>query len=397
MKILFIAPRYHTNQLPIVRELLRNNISVEYAVHYRGATEDYSELEPVVLKKSVALRFKIWFDRLIGKKRNEEYYGLRYNASIIDLIKVIRCSKPDLIVLRGKSITERKACVISFLLGIPSVLYNQEPYYKPPVKSKIKRVLKKIYNFFVPRVRYTPVQVSNYEMLEKKGSLIVPPHTYFIPFAGEENPEADSRCYLADGIVNFLMVGKFREYKTHRLLVDALAGIATKDGYRLTFVGQCSNQEEVVYFNDLKEYVFSKGLGENISFVTNVEPSKMKDYYLNNDVLILPTKNEAASISVLEAMHYGMSVISTSRNGTASYIEPGKSGYVFTTCDVLSLREKLMFYLNDPESVERMGRGALDAAKNNSSGRAYLTALKNMLDKEFPNLAEKIMNIDKIG
>ena len=127
MKILFIAPRYHTNQLPIVRELIKRGISVDYAVHYRGSTEDYKDLTPILLKKSFFLRCKILLDRITKKHRNEEYYGMHYNASFLNILSVIRKSKPDLIVLRGKAKTERKACIASFLCRVPAVLYNQEP------------------------------------------------------------------------------------------------------------------------------------------------------------------------------------------------------------------------------------------------------------------------------
>ena len=390
MKILFIAPRYHTNQLPIVRELLRRGIDVDYAVHYRGSTEDYRDLTPILLKKSFFLHCKIFLNRIAKKHHNEEYYGMHHNASFINIIHVIRKSKPDLIVLRGKAKTERKACIASFFCGVPAVLYNQEPLYKPEIKSKAKRFLKKIYNWFVPNTRYTPVKVSDYNALKKIDTLNIPPHTYFVPFAGEMIEEAKGRTYLANNRINFLMVGKYREYKNHKVLIDALDMLEKRSGYILTLVGQCNDEKEKNYFENLKKYIESKRLTPQIRFVTNVEPDQMKDYYLNNDVLILPTKHEAASISVLEAMHHGMSVISTSRNGTASYIDYGKTGYIFTTCDAQDLKEKLMMYIKNPESVEKMGRYALTRAQSDYSQEAYFSSFVNMLEKEFPKVFEKL-------
>ena len=389
MKILFVAPRFHTNQVSIVKELLANHVEVSYAVHYRGATEDYTDLTPRVLKKSLFLKCKVWFHRRSGKNYSEEYYGMHYDASLIDLFRVMITEKPDLVVIRGKTITARKACAVATILRIPKVLYNQEPYYKPKI-SVAKKAMKKLYNFSVPRVRYTPVKVTEHSDLKKLEKYIVYPSTYYIPFAGEAVADAAERTYRNNGIVNFLMVGKFREYKSHRILVDAIAKLTVKEGYRFTLLGQCVSNKEVSYLKDLKDYVAQKGLSEQIDFVINIDPVKMKAYYLSHDILILPTKREDASISVIEAMHHGLSVISTSRNGTASYIDHGQSGFVFKTEDTEDLRICIEEYLADPTRVETLGRCALERSKENSSRQAYFQAFKQMLEKEFPHLDEKL-------
>ena len=52
MKILFTAPRFHTNQAPVVRGLTAAGHEVRYFVAFTGATEDHSCCVPVVLKPS---------------------------------------------------------------------------------------------------------------------------------------------------------------------------------------------------------------------------------------------------------------------------------------------------------------------------------------------------------
>ena len=364
---------------------MANRIEVEYAVHFRGATEDYSDIEPKVLKKSIFLCLKILLHHIMGKHHGEEYYGLHYDASVVDIFKTMIRSKPDLVVVRGKAVTERKACFVAKILGISRVLYNQEPYYKAKI-TRIKKVLKKIYNFSVPNVRYTPVKVPEYSMLKQLDRFVVYPNTYYLPFAGIMVEEAENRDYLGDGIVNFLMVGKFREYKNHRLLVDAMAEISDKNNCRLTFLGQCSTNGEKSYLDALKDYVVQKGLNGIVNYVANIDPAQMKEYYMSHDVLILPTKREDASISVIEAMHHGLSVISTSRNGTASYIAHGESGFIFESEDKDSLKECIEEYLKDLTRVEKMGKCALLHSNKNASRQAYFSAFREMMHKEFPKL-----------
>lgn len=387
MKIAFFAPRYHTNQVPIVRVLKKNGVDVEFYAHYIGATEDHSDVEVQLLKPSLSMSIYMWLRSVFHCEKSAEEYGMKFNASFIDIIRKLKKDKPDLVVVRGKDTAERKVYAICKLLGIPIVLYNQEPMYKPGKDSIIKSFFKALYNTWVPKIRYTPVVVSDYYDLEKLNELYIPKKVYHIPFAIEEVPDADKRTYSSDGIVRFLMVGKYRKYKNHQVLIDALKQIKNKDGFELTLIGQCFDQREREYLSWLKDYVKDNNLDDKVKFIENINPEDMKHYYLSHDVLILSTKREVASISVLEAMHHGMSVISTSANGTASYLTNGKSGYIFKTCDAEDLAQKIEEYINDPSKVDLLGKQALIEARSNSSPDVYISALNNLLRIEFPKLS----------
>ncbi len=387
MKIVFIAPRYHTNQVSIIRTLKKRGVDVIFYAHYIGATEDHSDIVVDLIKPSLSRRITMFFRKLFRREKSAEEYGLQFNGSFWDIWSKIKNQKPDLVIVRGKGIAERKAFVVCKLLGVPIILYNQEPLYKHSRDSFVKRFLKTIYNTCVPKVRYTPVLVDDYYDLDKISQLNVQPHAYHIPFAIKKIAEADDRTYSSDGIVRFLMVGKFREYKNHRVLIDALSLVKDKSTFEMTLLGQCADSREQDYLNQLKIYVTEKGLSEKVKFVTNINPKDMSNYYLMHDVLILPTKKEDASIAVLEAMHHGMSVISTSKNGTASYLRNGGSGYIFKTCDAEDLAAKIQEFTNDPSRVALFGKQALIEARGNSSPDVYISALNNLLQSEFPKLS----------
>ncbi|MCC8146263.1 MAG: hypothetical protein LIO93_07465 [Bacteroidales bacterium] len=65
MRILFTAPRYHTNQVPIVKGLLGKGHEVRYFVVFKGASEEYTFCEPTVLKPSKGML------RQTGKQKKE--------------------------------------------------------------------------------------------------------------------------------------------------------------------------------------------------------------------------------------------------------------------------------------------------------------------------------------
>jgi glycosyltransferase involved in cell wall biosynthesis len=67
---------------------------------------------------------------------------------------------------------------------------------------------------------------------------------------------------------------------------------------------------------------------------------------------------------VLEAMAMGKAVIATKNAGTVDFIVDGENGFLVEPGDVKTLREKIMFLLNNLNGVQRIGYNARESAKN---------------------------------
>jgi len=52
VKFLFLAPRYHTNQIGIIRNLIKNKHKVFFNSLYKGKIEDHSLIKPFNLPQS---------------------------------------------------------------------------------------------------------------------------------------------------------------------------------------------------------------------------------------------------------------------------------------------------------------------------------------------------------
>ena len=50
MRFLFIAPRFHTNQIEIIKALKKNKYKVHFNSIYKGKIEDYKDLKPFFFK-----------------------------------------------------------------------------------------------------------------------------------------------------------------------------------------------------------------------------------------------------------------------------------------------------------------------------------------------------------
>ena len=73
MRFLYVAPRYHTNQVPIIRGLKRKGHEVCFLSQYAGKVEDYSDLTPTVIGYS---GFFLFFDRIyMALMKNRDAYA----------------------------------------------------------------------------------------------------------------------------------------------------------------------------------------------------------------------------------------------------------------------------------------------------------------------------------
>lgn len=389
MKFLFVAPRFHTNQFPIVKSLIRIGHEVEFFVQNIGESEDHSVIVPYIMEKSHLSSLL----RMLFKKNksflSENMDRMFFIPSIRNLYKKIREYHPDIVILRNRSMTSMFVYIICRLLSIKCIiLYNQTPLYNfidNSSKNGVKKITKNIMcNFCFPNVRITPVYSSDISRLrEGKADYFVNNHEYFVPFIGEISKEVQSRKYCRGGKINILDVGKYRDYKNHFLLVDAISLIKNKKDLNVTIIGEVSKDDEKKYYYSLMEYIKKKNLIDIINLEKNIEYSEMKQVYLNNDVFVLTSKMEVASIAVIEAMANGLVTISTDANGTASYIKEGECGYLFKTMDAKDLALKIEQIISNKNKIRKFGMNAYNNINNNYTFEQYYIELNKVLIKEF--------------
>ncbi|MFF2447137.1 glycosyltransferase family 4 protein [Neobacillus sp. NPDC058068] len=393
MKFLFVAPRFHTNQFPIVKSLIERGHNVEFFVQNVGKSEDHSKLKPYLMKKSILsiLLCKIvdWKYSANEAESKKLYYFIPANISLFIRIRKYR---PDVVILRERNFSSWCAYLICKILKIRcTIIYNQTPLYSPNTSENIiKRFIKKIIREFFPKVRITTVYARNISVLRNnQDKYHIKSHDYFVPFIAELKEETANRTYCKGGNINILDVGKYRDYKNHFLLVDAISLIGDRRNLRVTIVGQVVNEDEQKYFDLLKTYIKSKNVDDVIRLEKNIDYNKMDQIYQTNDIFILPSKLESASISILEAMANGMVTISTDNNGTASYINEGECGYLFRTMDAKDLAIKIEQIVSKKTNIYKMGNQAYLNIKYNYSFPNYYSALGEVLEKEFGVLIEE--------
>lgn len=110
-----------------------------------------------------------------------------------------------------------------------------------------------------------------------------------------------------------------------------------------------------------KEYLkLLKNLDHNNKTIFNFNAT---DKELINDynsalVTVLPSLSEIFPLVVLESMACGTPVICTDAGGMPEIVEDGENGFIVPLNDPKSLKEKIRYFLNNPEESKRMGENA---------------------------------------
>ena len=139
--------------------------------------------------------------------------------------------------------------------------------------------------------------------------------------------------YTKRDTIRVLCVGKLNDpNKNHVQLIKALD--ESDQRFELTIVG--SMKKKTPYYYKLQKAMLSSM--HTMYIQRDLSKGEIALEYMRADLFILPTIREPANYSVLEAMSYGLPVISSSGNGTASYLN---QFYVFWANDKKSLKEIL--------------------------------------------------------
>lgn len=370
MKIVFIAPRFHTNQTEIIRSLISFGNDVSFWVMFKGALEDHSLVVPTLLPTN----------RPFYMTMNELNYIKKFELDIRKTKEMLKKENPDLVILREKSKTMRIIYFICKIQGISTILYDQLPLYEQK-RNIYKNVRRWVYNLCVPKVRYTPVLYRTYHDKMDPSFIIKSKNAYYVPFI-VSLPTKTKEKYQTDGILHVLDVGKYRAYKNHHILVEAVSKVRKINLVKVTIIGQAVTDDEKKYFDNLQEHIDRLGLTDNFNLVTNVESREMTAYYLRNDVFVLCSTNELASISLLEAMSCGLSVIATNNNGTSALIEDNITGRIFNPIDSDALASIVEEYVERKGYTEKLGRSARQYIQQHHISKNYIDALDFILQNE---------------
>lgn len=175
MRFLYVAHRYHTNQAPIMKGLTEHGHEVCFVSHYQGKLEDYTYVTPVVAGYSKVFSVINWIYVNLLQRKNSKACDMRLKygfPAMWKIRKIVKGFKPDLMIIRERSVYSIFTCLACRGLKIPMILYNQSPLWEDKIKNDLPhRIVKSL----LPKIRITPVLgVENKDKVKEPGAVFVP-------------------------------------------------------------------------------------------------------------------------------------------------------------------------------------------------------------------------------
>lgn len=114
---------------------------------------------------------------------------------------------------------------------------------------------------------------------------------------------------------------------------------------RLTIVGDGNISAYKNYINEL-------GLSDSIIFTGKSNP---EEYYLSNDIFILPSRREGMSNALMEAMQHKMTIIATDISGNQDLITNHYNGILINPNDVNNLVTAIIYSFTHQIEISQFG------------------------------------------
>jgi len=123
----------------------------------------------------------------------------------------------------------------------------------------------------------------------------------------------------------------------------------------------------------------------NIIIKGTFPQSELFKLYSQGSVFCLNSIEEGLAMVILQAMACGLPVICTTNTGGMEIVRDGKDGFIIPIRDVESLKEKLVYFYENPERCEEMGVSARNRVNSGFSwddyGKRMVSSYQKILEK----------------
>lgn len=367
MNILFIVPRFHLNLRVRVRALqdAGHHVSV-VAMRIEDVMEDHDVAVPFVAEEGrMSVKVRCVCEHLWGKETAKKIMYVWGVPRIIRTLQYIRSLSPETVCVRGQQNMFTAVMVLLARMSCRNVY----------VLAQVNRYCadtfeKRIALFFL---RYGIGVQGIISPLKNICTFHDPLYTY-VPFAVDIPKQTCSVSH--DGPLRILTVGKFQKRKDIMLLLAVCRELLSQYDFSLTIVG---NRYDEAYEQEVVEYASKYIPQGKVSILRDIPHVDMEDIFLQHDIFVLPSYDEPAAYTPLEAMAYGMPVIVSDTCGTRCYLEEGKNGSVFESKNKESLRTVILSLVRDRERVVQMGNEAAKTARLNHAPEIFATRLIDII------------------
>ncbi len=168
-----------------------------------------------------------------------------------------------------------------------------------------------------------------------------------------------SKAISNDGKFHLLFLGLVTEQKGIYDLIEVIAEHKAEFDNKLTLhIGGNGEKGKLI------DLISKNNIADLITYEGWVSGDKKTDLLNIADAFILPSYAEGLPISILEAMSYGLPILSTPVGGIPEIVENGVTGFLFQPGDKNGIFQAILQLLSNKDLAKQMGDESLAKAKH---------------------------------
>lgn len=173
-------------------------------------------------------------------------------------------------------------------------------------------------------------------------------------------------------VINLLFIARIEKEKGIYESLKTLELLINHYNVHLNIAGSGSES------TNIKSYILEHNLSDFVTIFGNITKEDKHMVLTNSDILLLPTThNEGMPISILEAMLYGLPVISRNVGGIPDWVENVNNGYLFSKNDPEEYAECIGNLIKQPALFAKISSNNMNKAKRNFTPQVVSKRLCN--------------------
>lgn len=183
-------------------------------------------------------------------------------------------------------------------------------------------------------------------------------------------------------VPRLLFLSNLIESKGVYVLLDACRCLKDK-GYDF-FCDMVGGETESITRHRLEEEIRKRGLETKVLYHGPQYGDKKERFFQEADIFVQPTFEDCFPLTIVEAMRYGLPIVSTDEGAIPDMVIDGENGFVCPCREVLALIDAIEKLLNNNELRKQMGENGCSRYKARYTQKAFektfLRILSDMLN-----------------
>ena len=125
----------------------------------------------------------------------------------------------------------------------------------------------------------------------------------------------------------------------------------------------------------LQKILSARGIAQYFLFPGWVKKEEKENLLKSADFFFLPSYTEAMPMSILEAMGYGLPIVTTNVGGIPQLVEEGKNGYMIEPGNIDGFVNAILALVKNDDLVYNMGKRSIEKASGKYSLETHLAKI----------------------